>query len=46
MTRIRLHFALILDTSGCPDPERALRQFLDAAEFADLEKSVEVVRGQ
>jgi hypothetical protein len=46
MTPIRLHFALILDTSACPDPERAVQQFLDAADFADVEKSVDVVRGQ
>ena len=46
MTPIRLHFSLILDTSACPDPERAVHQFLDAGEFADVEKSVEVVRGQ
>jgi hypothetical protein len=46
MTPIRLHFSLILDTSGCQDPERAIKQFLDVAEFADIEKSVEVVRGK
>ena len=46
MTPIRLHFALILDTSACPDPERAVQQFLAAGEFADIEKSVDVVRGQ
>ncbi len=46
MTPIRLHYALILDTAGCPDPERAVQHFLDAAEFADVEKSVEVVRGK
>ena len=46
MTPIRLHFSLILDTSGCQDPERAVKQFLDVAEFAYIEKSVEVVRGK
>jgi hypothetical protein len=46
MTPIRLHFALILDTSACLDPERAVKQFLATAEFADVEKSVEVVSGQ
>ena len=45
MTPIRLHFSLILDTSTCQDPERAVKQFLDVAEFADVEKSVEVIRG-
>jgi hypothetical protein len=45
MTPIRLHFSLILDTSAYQDPERAVKQFLAAGEFADVEKSVEVVRG-
>ncbi len=36
MTPIRLHFSLILDTSACQDPERAVKQFLDVAEFADV----------
>src|SRR5690242_9191201 len=34
MPPIRLHYALILDTSACPDPERAVQDFLDTAEFA------------
>src|SRR5438105_2247545 len=46
MTPIRLHYALILDTSSCEDPERAVQQFLHTAEFADIDKTVEVVRGQ
>ena len=45
MKPIRLHYALILDTSGCQDPEQAVKQFLEAAGFADKEKSVEVMRG-
>ena len=44
MKPIRLHYSLILDTSGCQDPENAVKQFLDVAEFADIEKSVEVVQ--
>ncbi len=46
MTPIRLHYSLILDTSECQDPKHAVKQFLEAAGFADKEKSVEVVRGQ
>jgi hypothetical protein len=46
MTPIRLHFTLILDTSGCKDPERAVQQFLEAADSADIEKSVEVFQGK
>ena len=45
MTPIQLHCSLILDTSGCQDPERAVQQFLAGAAFADVEQSVEVVRG-
>src|SRR5258706_14567898 len=45
MKPIRLHYALILDTSGCQDPELAVKQFLEAAGFADRDKSVEVFRG-
>jgi len=45
MNPIRLHYALIFDTSGCQDPELAVKQFLEAAGFADREKSVEVIRG-
>jgi len=46
MTPIRLHYSLILDVSGCNDPERAVKHFLAGAEFADVKKSVEVVRGK
>src|SRR5690242_11761418 len=46
MTPIRLHYALILDVSGCNDPERAVRHFLAVAGFANVQKSVEVVRGK
>ena len=46
MAPIRLHFVLILDTSACKDHQRAVQHFLETAEFADLEKSVEVVRGK
>ena len=46
MAPIRLHFVLILDTSACKDPQRAVQHFLETAEFADIEKSVEVVRGK
>ncbi len=46
MTPIRLHYSLILDVSGCPDPKRAVKRFLETAEFADVEKSVERVRGK
>ena len=45
MKPIRLHYALILDTSGCQVPEQAVKQFIEAAGFADKEKTVEVVRG-
>jgi len=37
---------LILDTSACKDPKLAVQQFLDAAEVADVETAVEVVRGK
>ncbi len=46
MKPIRLHYSLILDTSSCQDPERAVKQFLEVAEFAAIEKSIEVVRGK
>jgi len=46
MIPIRLHFSLILDTSDCPDPALALKQFLEAADFADKEKSIQVIQGQ
>lgn len=46
MTPIRLHYALILDVSGCSDPERAVKHFLAVAEFANVEKSVEVIPGK
>ena len=46
MAPIQLHFVLVLDTSACKDPQRAVQHFLETAEFADLEKSVEVVRGK
>jgi hypothetical protein len=46
MPPIRLHYRLILDTSACPNPELAVNHFLAVAEFADLEKSVEIVRGK
>jgi len=46
MKPIRLHYCLILDTSGCRDPEHAVKQFLDVTEFTGIEKSVEVVRGK
>ena len=46
MTPIQLHFSLIPDTSACQDPEHAVKQFLEVAEFADIEKSVDVVRGK
>ena len=45
MKPIRLRYALIPDTSGCQDPEQAVKQFQEAAGFADKEKSVEVMRG-
>ena len=45
MNPIRLHYSLMLDTSECPDPDLAVRQFLEAAGFADKQKSVEVIRG-
>ena len=31
--------------SGCPDPDLAVKQFLEVAGFADKEKSVEIIRG-
>ena len=46
MATIQLHFVLILDTSACKDPQRAAQHFLKTAEFAEIEKSVEVVRGK
>lgn len=46
MNPIRLHYSLILDRSGCQDPEHAVEQFLEAAEVAAVEKSVEVVGGK
>ena len=39
MPPIRLHFSLILDTSACKDPALAVKQFLEAMEVADVEKS-------
>ena len=45
MKPILLHYTLILDTSGCQDPALAVKQFLEAAGFADREKSVQVMRG-
>ena len=45
MPPIRLHYSLIFDTSACPDPDLAVKQFLEAAGFADKEKSVEIIRG-
>ncbi len=45
MTTSQLHCSLILDTSGCQEPERAVQQFLAGAAFADVDKSVAVVRG-
>ena len=46
MPPIRLHFSLILDTSACKDPALAVKQFLEAMEVADVEKSVERVQGR
>ena len=46
MKPIRLHYSLLLDTSGCQNPKQAVKQFLEAAGFADKEKSVEVVQGK
>ncbi len=44
-TPIRLHYSLILGTSECPEPDLAVKQFLEAAGFADQETSVEIIRG-
>ena len=42
MTAIRIHMVLILDLSGYPNAKEAIDQFLDEADLAKIQLTVEI----